>query len=91
MMSTSLTVSDRRCGMPTVSRFLTFILVVAGLALAVVLALAYLVPPDTRPMTAPVDAAVLGAARPVDPPSPPPAAASSEAMTDGANDGEVSP
>lgn len=54
--------------MPTVSRFFTFIASILVLVLAVTLALAYLVPPDVRPMTAPVDPAALANARRTDAP-----------------------
>ena len=57
--------------MPTITRFLGFLFVLAAIAMAAVLALAYLVTPEPRTFTVPIDASVLSGARPL---SPPPAA-----------------
>jgi hypothetical protein len=58
--------------MPTITRFLGFLLVLAIAATAAVLALAYLVTPEPRTFTVPIDPAVLSGARLL---SPPPVAA----------------
>ena len=57
--------------MPTITRFLGFLLALAALAMAAVLALAHLVQPETRTFSVPVDPSVLLGARPL---TPPPAA-----------------
>ena len=69
--------------MPTVTRFLGFLLVLAAIATAVVLALAYLVTPEPRTFTVPIDASVLSGARPL---SPPPAAPMPDPTTTGSVD-----
>jgi len=56
--------------MPTITRFLGLLLALATAALAVVLALAYLVSPQTRTFVVPVDPSVLTSARPLAPPAP---------------------
>jgi len=56
--------------MPTITRFLGLLLALAAAALAVVLALAYLVSPQTRTFVVPVDPSVLTSARPLAPPTP---------------------
>lgn len=61
--------------MPTITRFLGFLLVLAAIATAAVLALAYLVTPEPRTFTVPIDPSVLKSARPL---SPPPAPATPE-------------
>lgn len=66
--------------MPTITRFLGFLLVLAAVATAAVLALAYLVTPEPRTFTVPIDASVLSAARPL---SPPPAAPIPDPATTG--------
>ncbi len=58
--------------MPTITRFLGFLLALAAAATAAVLALAYLVQPEPRTFTVPIDPSVLSGARPL---SPAPAAA----------------
>lgn len=57
--------------MPTITRFLGFLLVLAAAATAVVLALAYLVTPEPRTYTIPIDPSVLSGARLLSPPPPP--------------------
>lgn len=57
--------------MPTITRFLGFLLVLAALATAAILALAYLVKPEPRTYTIPIDPAVLSGARPLSPPPAP--------------------
>ncbi len=47
--------------MPTLIRFLTVVLVLAGLAAAAIVYLAYLVPPNTREMTIRIPASKLSA------------------------------
>ncbi|MBS1180844.1 MAG: hypothetical protein H6Q99_724 [Proteobacteria bacterium] len=59
--------------MPTITRFLGFLLALAVAATAAVLALAFLVTPEPRTFTVPIDPAVLSGARLL---SPPPVAAS---------------
>ena len=56
--------------MPTITRFLGFLLALAIVATAVVLALAYLVKPEPRTFTVPIDPSVLSGARPLSPPPP---------------------
>lgn len=53
--------------MPTITRFLGFFLVLAALATAAVLALAYLVTPEPRTFTVPIDPSVLSGARRLSP------------------------
>lgn len=57
--------------MPTITRFLGFLLVLAAAATAAVLALAYLVTPEPRTYTVPIDPSVLAGARPLSPPPAP--------------------
>lgn len=57
--------------MPTITRFLGFLLVLAAIATAAVLALAYLVKPEPRTFTVPIDPSVLKGARPLSPPPAP--------------------
>ena len=57
--------------MPTITRFLGFLLVLAAIVMAAVLALAYLVTPEPRTFTVPIDASVLSGARPLPPPAAP--------------------
>ena len=64
--------------MPTITRFLGFLLVLAIAATAAVLALAYLVKPEPRTYTVPVDPSVLSGAKPL---SPPPAPITTTAAT----------
>ena len=54
--------------MPTITRFLGFLLALAALAMAAVLALAHLVQPETRTFSVPIDPSVLAGARPLTPP-----------------------
>lgn len=54
--------------MPTITRFLGFLLVLAAIATAAVLALAYLVTPEPRTFTVPIDPSVLKGARLLSPP-----------------------
>lgn len=58
--------------MPTITRFLGFLLVLAATATAAVLALAYLVTPEPRTYKVPIDPAVLSGARLLSPPPAPP-------------------
>ncbi|WP_370676555.1 hypothetical protein [Pleomorphomonas sp. PLEO] len=58
--------------MPTITRFLGFLIVLAAAATAVVLALAYLVTPEPRTYTVPIDPSVLSGARLLSPPPPVP-------------------
>lgn len=53
--------------MPTITRFLGFLLALAALAMAAVLALAHLVQPETRTFSVPIDPSVLAGARPLTP------------------------
>lgn len=74
--------------MPTITRFLGFLLVLAIAATAVVLALAYLVKPEPRIYTVPIDPSVLSGARLLSPPpapvaTPDPAAGPATADTPG--------
>ena len=58
--------------MPTLSRYLRFVLVTVGLLAGAVAALAYLVHPRSRTMVEPVDASVLRDAGTAEPtPAPP--------------------
>lgn len=57
--------------MPTITRFLGFLLVLAIAATAVVLALAFLVTPEPRTYTVPIDPSVLSGARLLSPPPAP--------------------
>lgn len=57
--------------MPTITRFLGFLLVLAIAATAAVLALAYLVKPEPRTYTVPIDPSVLSGARLLSPPPAP--------------------
>jgi hypothetical protein len=57
--------------MPTITRFLGFLLALVIVATAVVLALAYLVKPEPRTFTVPIDPSVLSGARLLSPPPPP--------------------
>jgi len=66
--------------MPTITRFLGFLLVLAAAATAAVLALAYLVTPEPRTYTVPIDPSVLSGARPLSPPPAP--AVADPAQTD---------
>lgn len=70
--------------MPTITRFLGLLLVLAAAATAAVLALAYLVTPEPRTYTVPIDPSVLSGARLIAPP-PAPATAPPE-TTDPAGD-----
>lgn len=54
--------------LPTITRFLGFLLVLAIAATAAVLALAYLVKPEPRTYTVPIDPSVLSGARLLSPP-----------------------
>lgn len=65
--------------MPTITRFLGFLLVLAAVATAAVLALAFLVTPEPRTFTVPIDPSVLSNARPL----PPPAASTPEPAVTG--------
>lgn len=69
--------------MPTITRFLGFLLVLAAIVMAAVLALAYLVTPEPRTFTVPIDASVLSGARPL---PPPPAAPVPDPTTAGSVD-----
>lgn len=74
--------------MPTITRFLGFLLVLAIAATAIVLALAYLVKPEPRTYTVPIDPSVLSGARLLSPPPAPaattdPAAGAAPADTPG--------
>ena len=66
--------------MPTITRFLGFLVVLAIVGTAAVLALAYLVKPEPRTYTVPIDPSVLSGARPLSPPPAP--AATTPATTD---------
>ncbi|MCM5554351.1 hypothetical protein [Pleomorphomonas sp. NRK KF1] len=57
--------------MPTITRFLGFLLLLAAIATAAVLALAFLVTPEPRTFTVPIDPSVLSEARPLLPPATP--------------------
>lgn len=57
--------------MPTITRFLGFLLVLAIAGTAAVLALAYLVKPEPRTFTVPIDPSVLSGARLLSPPPAP--------------------
>lgn len=70
--------------MPTITRFLGFLLVLAAAATAAVLALAYLVTPEPRTYTVPIDPSVLSGARLIAPPPAP--ATATPATTDPAGD-----
>jgi hypothetical protein len=61
--------------MPTITRFLGYLLALATVAIAAVLALAYLVSPQTRTYVVPIDPSVLAGARSLAPPAPPPVVA----------------
>lgn len=69
--------------MPTITRFLGFLLVLAATATAAILALAYLVTPEPRTYKVPIDPAVLSGARLLSPPPAPPTV-SDPATTDAA-------
>lgn len=58
--------------MPTITRFLGYLLALAAVAIVAVLALAYLVSPEARTYVVPIDPSVLAGARPLNPPAPPP-------------------
>ena len=64
--------------MPTITRFLGFLLVLSIAATAIVLALAYLVKPEPRIYTVPIDPSVLSGARLL---SPPPLPAATDPAT----------
>ncbi len=66
--------------MPTITRFLGFLLVLGAAAVAIVLAFAFLVKPEPRTYTIPIDPSVLSGARLLSPPPPPVAA--TPAVTD---------
>lgn len=66
--------------MPTITRFLGLLLLLAAAATAAVMALAYLVTPEPRTFKVPIDPAVLSKARPL---APPPAAAPIEPAAPG--------
>lgn len=59
--------------MPTITRFLGYLLALASLVIVAVLVLAYLVTPEARTYVVPIDPSVLAGARPLNPPAPPPA------------------
>ncbi|WP_036838602.1 hypothetical protein [Pleomorphomonas oryzae] len=57
--------------MPTITRFLGFLLVLAIAGTAAILALAYLVKPEPRTYTVPIDPSVLSGAKLLSPPPAP--------------------
>ncbi|MCM5556551.1 hypothetical protein [Pleomorphomonas sp. JP5] len=75
--------------MPTITRFLGYLLLLAAIATTAVLALAYLVAPEPRTFTVPIDPSVLSDARPL---SPPPAAPTPDpAITGSVGDAPTNP